>query len=740
MIDVNTTGPVKPEEAVVEPPQAAEVNGHASTQPLPVNGDSEPKTPTPSNAPDNSSADAVTQPQPPSVTVKEEAKSPEMKPSATEGLQGGAQDTSASIEHSTQEAPKETVAVNAPLKDTQIQQNTPQSSLPSDPAPEATMQNVAEAAPASDASAVKTDLPVHPVTDAQSDATPARDATGSVPPAPTPQNADQEMRDAPVAPDAPDAPVSSTKVSREREEDPNDEPAAKRTKVDGGVSRPPDSTASKLPTPVTPAPITSAPATPAPVAPEADGDRLTKMQHRFLVKSITSLRRMQDSRFYREPVDIVKMNIPQYFDIVKHPMDLGTIERKLKGEQYPTVQALVDDFNLMVQNAILFNGAQHLVAQEGLRLKMTFDKQLTHLPAPDVVEEKKSKKAKAPRRDQRPPAAARQTGASPQGNTFALGPEGLPLIRRDSTNADGRPKRSIHPPKRDLPYSTKPKKKKYQWELRFCQETLDELHKPKYYNCAAPFYFPVDPVALHIPSYHSIIKKPMDLSTMQTKLKTGQYENAKEFELDMRLMFKNCYRFNLVGDPTYLAGEQLEEIFERKWAQKGRYLEVHEPQPGPKVDTSDEENSEEADSDADEKVVALLQKQIAEMSRQVEAIQKRKKTPPKKVAKPKATKKDSSKSGAKDKKAAPKAKGERPRWVTYQEKQLISHGISNLPDRKMQEALRIIQNNVPSLKVCPSYFHYGNSRHDLTSFSRVLKRQRSNLTLMSFPMMSCSCC
>lgn len=430
---------------------------------------------------------------------------------------------------------------------------------------------------------------------------------------------------------------------------------------------------------------------------------MTKVQHKFLVKSITSLRRMQDSRFYREPVDPVKMNIPHYFNIITRPMDLGTIERKLRGEQYQTPQNLIDDFNLMVNNAVLFNGQEHLVAQEGLKLKGTFDKQMAHLPKPDVVEDKKSKKAKAPRRDSRTPNTnARAPGTPTQNTTFALSPEGLPLIRRDSTTADGRPKRSIHPPKRDIPYSTKPKKKKYQWELKFCQDTLDELHKPKYFSFAAPFYYPVDPVALNIPSYHSIIKKPMDLSTIQGKLQAGQYENSKDFDLDMRLMFKNCFKFNLPGDPTYRAGQELQELYERKWSQKNGYLEAHDPQPGPQVNTSDEEVDDGVDSDGDQKIVAMLQKQIADLSRQVESIQKKKKTPPasKKSSKVKGGKKEASKGGAKEKKVLPKVKSEKQRVVTYHEKQLISSGISNLPDKKMQEALKIIQNNVPQLKVC----------------------------------------
>jgi bromodomain-containing factor 1 len=397
-------------------------------------------------------------------------------------------------------------------------------------------------------------------------------------------------------------------------------------------------------------------------------------------------------------------------------MDLGTVEQKLKNNVYRDPQGVANDVHLMVQNAVTFNGPEHIVSIEGEKLKATFQKQMVNLPKPDEMEEKKPKKVtaktSAARREPRTSIGQpvpRTSGESPQATTFALGPEGLPLIRRDSTNADGRPKRSIHPPKRDLPYSTKPKKKKYQWELKFCQEVMDELNKPKHYLCAAPFYYPVDPVALNIPTYHSIIKKPMDLTTVQTKLNTGQYENAKEFEADLRQIVKNCFKFNLKGDPTYVAGEKFEEVFNSKWSQKDRYLAVHEPHPeqhSAESSSDESDEDEEPSDDEEEEAINRLKKQIAEMSQQLEAMtQKKKKTPPI-SKKSKSKKKDSKKGGVstiigkKDKKSSSKsAKPEKQRWVTYHEKQIISNGISSLPDKKMQEALKIIQSNVPSLKV-----------------------------------------
>ncbi|KAN0070055.1 hypothetical protein V8E54_011636 [Elaphomyces granulatus] len=586
----------------------------------------------------------------------------------------------------------------------------PSRSSPASTGPDANMQDTSASNPAMD-------LPHHPVSESKLNIADSNSPVSEALIPSTQERSDLEM---------PDASASSTKLQRERDADPDDEPAAKRAKTNGDV-------ASKTTFKVPGLPTSSAAAS---IDTSVKGDpAITKVQQKFLSKTIGSLKRTHDARYFKDPVDPVRMNIPSYPLVIAHPMDLSTIERKLKSDLYPSVDALTGDISLMVQNALTFNGPDHLVTQEGQKLKTTFEKQLANLPKPDEVEEKKPKKATATapratlaRRESRTsggtvaPAAAsvpasggggggnqnppRQNASSPQSTTFALGPEGLPLIRRDSTNVDGRPKRSIHPPKRDIPYSAKPKKKKYQWELKFCEEVLEELHKSKYFNIASPFYVPVDPVALNIPTYHNVIKKPMDLSTVRAKLKAGQYENAKEMEVDMRQILKNCFKFNIPGDPTYIAGQKFEELFEAKWGLKTRWLETHDPASAHhSVGSSEmesEEEAEDSDDDANQEKLTQLQKQIAEMSKQVEAItQKKKKTPPaSKKSKTKSTKKEPKKPVLKkEKKSSSKnAKPEKQRWVTYHEKQIISNGISSLPDKKMQEALKIIQNNVPHLK------------------------------------------
>lgn len=59
-----------------------------------------------------------------------------------------------------------------------------------------------------------------------------------------------------------------------------------------------------------------------------------------------------------------------------------------------------------------------------------------------------------------------------------------------------------------------------------------------------PFREPVDPVALQIPDYLDIIKNPMDLSTIGTKLQQGQYTDPWQYCDDVRLMFDNAWLYN----------------------------------------------------------------------------------------------------------------------------------------------------------------------------------------------------
>lgn len=79
---------------------------------------------------------------------------------------------------------------------------------------------------------------------------------------------------------------------------------------------------------------------------------------------------------FRQPVDPHLLSIPDYFDIIKKPMDLSTIKRKLDTGQYQDPWQYVDDVWLMFENAWLYNRKTSRVYRYCTKLKEVFEHEI----------------------------------------------------------------------------------------------------------------------------------------------------------------------------------------------------------------------------------------------------------------------------------------------------------------------------------------------------------------------------
>lgn len=79
------------------------------------------------------------------------------------------------------------------------------------------------------------------------------------------------------------------------------------------------------------------------------------------------------------------------------------------------------------------------------------------------------------------------------------------------------------------------------------------------------FNKPVDPVALNIPDYFSIISQPMDLGTIKSKLEKNVYVGTEEFAADVRLTFSNAMLYNPPANNVHLMAKELNGIFSTRW-------------------------------------------------------------------------------------------------------------------------------------------------------------------------------
>ncbi|XP_038996930.1 transcription factor GTE8-like isoform X3 [Hibiscus syriacus] len=79
----------------------------------------------------------------------------------------------------------------------------------------------------------------------------------------------------------------------------------------------------------------------------------------FLMKQCEGLlKRLMGHQYgwvFNEPVDVVKLNIPDYFNVIKHPMDLGKIKKKIDSGGYTSPWEFYDDVRLTFTNAMTYN-------------------------------------------------------------------------------------------------------------------------------------------------------------------------------------------------------------------------------------------------------------------------------------------------------------------------------------------------------------------------------------------------
>ena len=139
---------------------------------------------------------------------------------------------------------------------------------------------------------------------------------------------------------------------------------------------------------VLPAPIAVAPPKPPKTLPEL----LKKCQR---VLGLLGKHKMSEP--FRVPVDPEALGIPDYFHIIKEPMDLSTVEKRLNSGAYATVQQFALDVRKIWANAIRYNPPVSPVFQATVVMRDYFEKVFKEIddtvPQEETVAEQLQRKA-----------------------------------------------------------------------------------------------------------------------------------------------------------------------------------------------------------------------------------------------------------------------------------------------------------------------------------------------------------
>ncbi|KAG8384949.1 hypothetical protein BUALT_Bualt04G0171300 [Buddleja alternifolia] len=108
--------------------------------------------------------------------------------------------------------------------------------------------------------------------------------------------------------------------------------------------------------------------------------------------------------------------------------------------------------------------------------------------------------------------------------------------------------------------------------LKQCESLLKKLMSQQY---GWVFNTPVDVVKLNIPDYFDVIKNPMDLGTIKSKLTSGKYSSPLDFLADVRLTFANAKTYNPPGSDVHILANTMSQFFELRWKAIEKKLSVN---------------------------------------------------------------------------------------------------------------------------------------------------------------------
>ncbi|KAH9017886.1 hypothetical protein EDB84DRAFT_1520625 [Lactarius hengduanensis] len=86
-----------------------------------------------------------------------------------------------------------------------------------------------------------------------------------------------------------------------------------------------------------------------------------------LTSLISKIKKKDDYAFFLEPVDLEK--VPGYMDVIKQPMDFGTMADKVSKSKYRSLDEFADDFRLVISNAKIFNPPGTIYHNEAERIE-----------------------------------------------------------------------------------------------------------------------------------------------------------------------------------------------------------------------------------------------------------------------------------------------------------------------------------------------------------------------------------
>ncbi|XP_052444337.1 bromodomain-containing protein 3a isoform X2 [Carassius gibelio] len=165
------------------------------------------------------------------------------------------------------------------------------------------------------------------------------------------------------------------------------------------------------------APAVTNPPPPEVTNPTKPGRKTNQLQYMQNVVVKTLWKHQFAWPFY-QPVDAIKLGLPDYHTIIKNPMDMGTIKKRLENVYYWSASECMQDFNTMFTNCYIYNKPTDDIVLMAQALEKIFLQKVALMPQEEVELLPPAPKGKG----RKPAGPGQQDGAVSSGSPTSVFP------------------------------------------------------------------------------------------------------------------------------------------------------------------------------------------------------------------------------------------------------------------------------------------------------------------------------
>uniref|UniRef100_A0AAQ4NYX8 Protein polybromo-1 n=1 Tax=Gasterosteus aculeatus aculeatus TaxID=481459 RepID=A0AAQ4NYX8_GASAC len=237
-----------------------------------------------------------------------------------------------------------------------------------------------------------------------------------------------------------------------------------------------------------------------------------------------------------------KMQYPDYYAVIKEPIDLKTVAQKIQLRHYRSVSAMAKDIDLLVRNAKTYNEPGSQVFKDANTIKKIFAQKKSEMEHGEPI------KSSIRIRNRR----------SAQGDRLSA----ITMALQYESDEEGILSGSVHYDEGESEAESMTSNMDMSNPIFQLYEAVRGARNSQGQLISEPFL--QLPSRKDYPDYYHQINQPICLLQIKNKMKSNEYESVEHVDSDLLRMLENAKRYNVPHSSIYKRALKLQHIQQRK--------------------------------------------------------------------------------------------------------------------------------------------------------------------------------